>query len=490
MGNEPFEFYLTPRDITAHFDEHMIGQDAAKRTLATAVSVHYRSLAAPHAGGKRTKPNVLLVGPTGSGKTFLCELATEYAGIDFVEFDASHLTQSGYVGDDVRDIIAAVLQVCELDTKRAERSLIYIDEIDKIARNPGLVGKDIHGDGVQHELLKLIEGTDFYLQSRHGHALTVDTRGMLFVLSGTFTGIDEIQRKRLNATMIGFGARIGKGTEALGTPTVDDLVSYGMDRQFMGRIPLVAGLEKLSTEQLHAILRLGSSKPLRALQEWYEAEGITLEFPETAAHHVAELAGAHDIGARGLEKVLYDTLLDCLYELSGTGVSQLTITPELFDEPKETLSRLIASSSPPRPHAVPCPVSGHSPFDERQYLAALEALHIDREILRDATTYGRKHRITPELIPEVLLSMEISIRMYEQIFAQLYNKKISFGEFATRSLIKNALARGQKVDAFINIRVAPVLESETFLDHVPDCITIDVGVHELPRFVERLGKPS
>jgi len=486
----PIDFDIKPEELIAYLNTFIIKQDKAKEILATKICTHYNRIKYYLSRGKEptglgsVKNNIILIGPTGVGKTYMVRLIAERIGVPFVKADATKFSETGYVGGDVEDLVRELVVEADGDVERAQYGIIYIDEIDKIASSGNIIGPDVSRTGVQRGLLKLMEETEVELKPSNDplsqweaieqwrrtgkkQKRTINTRHILFIVSGAFNGLEEIIRRRLKKEGIGFTQEVKSKEERceyLKHVTPEDLIEYGFESEFVGRLPVIAVLEPLGIEDLYSILKNPNNPLIVNKKRDFRAYGIEVVFEDAALWRIAELAYAQKTGARGLVSVLENVLLKFERKLPSTNIRHLLVTKELVDNPEAELERLL-----------------HKPLDENYLKRFEEALRKEKEDIKKyilsrraefESQYGplfegeRVDLLVNKLLQgeddlnsalEDLWRSYRQIRTFERVFKDRYSIDISFDQGAIDYLLK-LLYTGERNPKDVFLYLESILE--------------------------------
>jgi ATP-dependent Clp protease ATP-binding subunit ClpX len=485
-------FDMNPEELVAYLDQYIVCQDEAKAVLATKICTHFnrakylaqRQTGDPADGVGLIKNNVLMIGPTGVGKTYMVKLIAAKLGVPFVKGDATKFSETGYVGGDVEDLIRDLVHEANDDIELAQYGIVYVDEIDKIASSHSFVGPDVSRTGVQRALLKPMEETEVDLKVPHDpisqiqaiekyrktgkkEKQTVNTRHILFIMSGAFGDLPEIIKRRLNQKTMGFTSevRVAEADQAyFHEMTAQDLVEYGFENEFVGRIPVQVVLEELTAEDLYQILRNPNNPVIISKKRDFAAYNIEIHFEDAALKELADRASHMKTGARALVSVVEKALLPFEKHLPSTDIDRLLVTPELVADPKAALEHILADPENADLQTRQHEAAKAERMDLLRMVAKREPLYRSR--LRGPLTPARMDLIADEYYRvgmtlgaafDVVLDRLDEIRDFEESFFQRYSLKITFTEAAEVAILASAAAEGVQVITYLQ-RLSQVLE--------------------------------
>jgi ATP-dependent Clp protease ATP-binding subunit ClpX len=469
--SKPIRFDMKPAELHEYLDRFVIRQDAAKEILATKICTHFNRIryfqekgdVSDNEGIGRIKNNIILIGPTGVGKTYLIKLIARKLGVPFVKGDATKFSETGYVGGDVEDLVRDLVQEADGDIEKAQYGIIYVDEIDKIASSGNIIGLDVSRTGVQRNLLKPMEETEVDLKVAHdpvslmeaaahfqktGKKLkrTINTKDILFIVSGAFNNLDEIISKRLSRKGLGFGAELKdqqKRSELFQDVKAEDLMAYGFESEFVGRIPVVAVLEDLDEQDLFKILKNRYSSVVTAKKQDFKSYDIDVRFTDEALRSVAEMAHDEKTGARALISVMEKVLVGFERELPSTDVTRFTVTADLVKNPRSVLQDILDDEA----HPARCEIFDDVDTSERaELIRELQdrseefektcGKSLDEEALLTVVDAAIKQGVMAEAIYRRYTRVEEEIHTFEKEFEGQYGFKIRFETEALKELVR------------------------------------------------------
>jgi ATP-dependent Clp protease ATP-binding subunit ClpX len=477
-------FDMKPEELKAYLDEYLVKQEEAKMVLATKVCTHFNRIKMfGHRGKNQTgesigeiKNNIIMIGPTGVGKTFLVKLIARKIGVPFVKGDATKFSETGYVGGDVEDLVRDLVHEARGNIELAQYGIIYLDEVDKIAATPNLIGPDVSRSGVQRALLKPMEETEVELKVPHDpisqmEALMefqktgkrekkkINTKHILFIMSGAFNGLEEIIRKRLNRQGIGFGAEVRSKDEKvqyLKQVKAEDLIQYGFESEFIGRLPVITVFENLEVEDLYRILRNPKSPIIIGKKRDFKAYGIDLQFEDEALYRIAEKAWPEKTGARGLVSVVERVLLKFEHTLPSTRIRHLVVTRAMVDDPEGELQKILQNPDDPQREALFQRLLAE---EQKQLEVSVRQKVVDFQNRYGLTLSDRRiqlitrraveRRVEVDLAMEEVRSIHQAARDFENLFSRRNEVKISFTEEAIDSLVERVWREGLEPQDFL-----------------------------------------
>jgi endopeptidase Clp ATP-binding regulatory subunit ClpX len=488
--SKKLRFDLKPEELESYLNEFIVKQDDAKEVLATKICTHFNRIKYWEEYGEKVKyervgmikSNIIMLGPTGVGKTYLIKLIAKKIGVPFVKGDATKFSETGYVGGDVEDLVRDLVQEANGDLELAQCGIIYIDEIDKIASGNNIIGIDVSRTGVQRGLLKPMEETEVDLKVPHDivsqmeavehfrrtgkkEKRTVNTKNILFIVSGAFNALSEIIRKRVNRQSIGFGADLERNdneTDYLKMVTTEDLIQYGFESEFIGRLPVVTVFDKLGVDDLYQILKNRNSEVINGKKRDFKAYGIDIRFEAEALYKLAEKAFEQNTGARGLVSVIEKALMKFEKKLPSTTIKRLLVTKEIVENPEREIKLLLENKESRDKIERYNQVIRKEKVDLREYIKKQERDFPEkfRSLLKSArlkliVEIVVNMGIELSVVLEEILSMDEDVKKYEKTFFEESGIKISFEERAVDQLLERALEE----DVPISVLCSNILKS-------------------------------
>jgi endopeptidase Clp ATP-binding regulatory subunit ClpX len=475
---------MKPAELKSYLDEYLVKQDEAKEVLATKVCTHFNRIKMfeiqnknkRHEGVGEIKNNIIMIGPTGVGKTFLVKLIAKKIGVPFVKGDATKFSETGYVGGDVEDLVRDLVYEANGNIELAQYGIIYLDEVDKIAATPNLIGPDVSRSGVQRALLKPLEETEVDLKVPHDpvsqmeaimefqktgkrEKKKINTKHILFIMSGAFNGLEEIIKKRLNRRGIGFGAEIkskDERAEYLKQVKAEDLIQYGFESEFVGRLPVVTVFEHLEVEDLYKILRSPKSPIVIGKKRDFKAYGMDLQFEDEALHHIAENAFLERTGARGLVSAVERVLLKFEHILPSTNIHHLVVTRAMVEDPGGELQKLLQTPEDPEREALFQRLLEEEERDLENSLRMKEAefherygINFSDRRIKLITEQTVEVRTDADSAVEAVLAVHQAARDFAGMFSNRNEVQIAFTEEAIDCLVKKVWKEGLEPLAFL-----------------------------------------
>ena len=475
-----FYFDLKPEDLVAYLDEYVVKQDEAKAVLATKICTHFNRIRHDQERGRQTsvgqiKSNVLLIGPTGVGKTYLIKLIAKKIGVPFVKGDATKFSETGYVGGDVEDLIRDLVREADDSIEKAQCGIIYVDEIDKIAASPHRIGADVSRTGVQRAFLKPMEETEVELKVPHDpisqieamehyratgkrEKRVVNTRNILFIMSGAFSGLEETVNKRIQHRSIGFEQHVSSPKldyKALKKVKAQDLIEYGFESEFVGRLPVVAVLDELTEEDHFEILMNPNSSVVVAKKQDFAAYGLKLQFDEEALHAVARKAVKEGTGARGLVSVMEHTLLHFEKKLPSTDIRFLVVTRDMVEDPGQVLSMLLGNKDIQSEHVSRYEELTKEEFerlkvfivDKHTYSFTSQGLLLTEKRLSLVASQCQQEIIDPREACRECIMLINHIKQYAEAASDEYEMRIHFNDAAIDRILTGHPLNFEAVDS-------------------------------------------